>query len=271
MTQPTPLPAPLLYCPIPLTIGTTVELPERAAKHAQVLRLQPTNHITLFQGGLVTTNNGELLKGCYQATITQMGRKTVHAHIDAQHPSTPAQAKPQVHIACCVPTNERMDWLVEKATELGAHSIQPLLSARSVLRLSGARATKRIAHWQNIAIAACEQSKRLRIPPIGSLCTLSNWLNNHSNTPPAKPHTQHWILSLNPTAQTLAQRMAATNHSTTNIYLLSGAEGGFTPKEEAHATQQGFIPITLGQHTLRAETAPLAALAGISALQAKAI
>lgn len=255
---------PWLYCPIPLTIGATVELPERAAKHVQVLRLQPENHITVFQGGLLAADNGNILDACYQATITAMGRKTVQVHIDAQHPITPSQATPPVHIACCVPANERMDWLVEKATELGVCSIQPLLSARSVLRLSGARADKRIAHWQSIAIAACEQSKRLHVPPIQPLDTISNWLRTPT-------HTQHtrWILSLNANSQTLKHAMASLDDGV-GVCILSGTEGGFTPEEETQAMQAGFGAVSLGKHILRAETAPISALAGIAALSASA-
>lgn len=244
-------------------MGAVVDLPERAAKHVQVLRLQPKSHITVFQGGLAAADNGEILDGCYQATITEMTRKNVQVHIDAKHNITHPKPALQVHIACCAPANERMDWLVEKTTELGVCSIQPLLSARSVVRLSGARADKRIAHWQNIAIAACEQSKRLRVPIIWPLCTLKDWLPNCVE---ANTNSQHWILSLNPAAQTLVQRMAARSHSATDICLLSGAEGGFTPEEEAHATQQGFAPISLGPHVLRAETAPIAALGALNSL-----
>jgi 16S rRNA (uracil1498-N3)-methyltransferase len=150
-----------------------------------------------------------------------------------------------------MPANERMDWLVEKATELGAASIQPLLAERSVLRLAGERAAKKQAHWQGIAIAACEQSGRNRVPPVHPVQPLAAWLA-------AQPRAGV-VLSLRPGTQPVAALAGRTE-----LTLLSGPEGGLSPAEEDAALARGWQPVHLGPRVLRAETAPLAALARLT-------
>ena len=134
---------PRFYCPCPLTTGALMDLPAGAARHVQVLRLQPGDAITLF--------NGDAL-GEFSARVTQMGRSSVQVQVGS---FVPTQREPalRVHSAVGMPANERMDWLVEKATELGVASIQPLMTAHSVLRLKGERAEKKQAHWQAIAVS----------------------------------------------------------------------------------------------------------------------
>jgi 16S rRNA (uracil1498-N3)-methyltransferase len=150
-----------------------------------------------------------------------------------------------------IPANDRMDWLVEKAAELGVASLQPLASERSVLRLQGERAQRRQAHWQAIAAAACEQCGRNRVPPVHAIAELATWQ-------PAI--TDRHVLSFAPDAQPLAHLLAAHDP----ILLLSGPEGGLSPREEAAAREAGFRPVTLGARVLRADTAPLAALAALT-------
>lgn len=224
--------------------GTTLLLPPVAARHVQVLRLQPGGSLTLFNG-----QGGE-----FDAVVTHMGRSDVQVQIGAHH-AVEREAARAVHVALGIPANERMDWLVEKATELGAASVQPLLTERSVLRLSGERADKRLAHWQAIAVAACEQCGRNRVPLIHPLRSLAQWLA----TPPAGP--QRWLLSLQPNAQAAGPLLAQTQTGHAPLTLLSGPEGGLSPAEEAAALASGFAPVTLGLRVLRAETAPLALLA----------
>jgi 16S rRNA (uracil1498-N3)-methyltransferase len=157
-----------------------------------------------------------------------------------------------------MPANERMDWLVEKAVELGAASIQPLLAERSVLRLSGERALKKQMHWQGIAIAACEQCGRNQLPPVHSAQALLDF--------PAwdRPSFQRrFVLSLQSDSLPLAQTVTAQEDGSP-ILLLSGPEGGLSPGEEAAARAAGFQPVSLGPRTLRAETAPLAMLATLT-------
>lgn len=125
---------PRFYCPTPLQPGASLALPEGAARHVQVLRLQPGSAITLFNG-----EGGE-----WQATVTRMGRSDVQVQLLA-YDAVEREAAREVHLAIGMPANERMDWLVEKAAELGAASLQPLLAERSVLRLSGERAEKKLS------------------------------------------------------------------------------------------------------------------------------
>lgn len=235
---------PRFHCPTPLVSGELIELPAGAARHVQVLRLQPGHSITLFDG-----QGGE-----YEACITRMGRSEVQVQVGTHHARECETTRP-VHLAIGMPANERMDWWVEKATELGAASLQPLLAERSVLRLQGERAEKKRSHWQGIAVAACEQCGRNRVPPMGEILSVAAWLR--------QPRTGlDLVLCLRPDAQPLAQAVAG--HGTKPVTLLSGPEGGLSPAEEAAAIAQGFVPVTLGPRTLRAETAPLAALAALT-------
>ncbi|MDI1272006.1 16S rRNA (uracil(1498)-N(3))-methyltransferase [Polaromonas sp.] len=234
------------YADLPLRTGEPLALPERAARHVQVLRLQPGDVITLFN-----SQGGE-----FQATIERMGRSDVQVRVDA-HSAVERETRRAVHLAVGMPANERMDWLVEKASELGAASITPLMAERSVLRLKGERADKKVAHWQGIAIAACEQCGRNRLPPVHEVGTLSDWLAELSPASSAEPRL---LLSLRADTQPLAQALAAYGR-TTPVTLLSGPEGGLSTAEEDAALARGFVPVTLGPRVLRAETAPLASLA----------
>jgi 16S rRNA (uracil1498-N3)-methyltransferase len=234
------------YADLPLAIGDALALPERAARHVQVLRLQPDDSITLFN-----SRGGE-----FEARITRMGRSDVQVIITSHH-AIEREAGRAVHLAVGMPANERMDWLVEKASELGAAGIAPLMAERSVLRLKGERAGKKIAHWQGVAMAACEQCGRNRLPAIQGVTTLADWL---AALPPATPAAPRLLLSLRAGTQPLLQALAAHDNGTA-VTLLSGPEGGLSPAEEDAAVAAGFVPVTLGPRTLRAETAPLACLA----------
>lgn len=235
---------PRFYCPTPLQPGASLSLPEGAARHVQVLRLQPGSEITLFNG-----EGGE-----WRATVTRMGRSEVQVQLGA-HEAVEREAPREVHLAIGMPANERMDWLVEKAAELGAASLQPLLAERSVLRLAGERAEKKRSHWQGVAAAACEQCGRNRVPAVHPVQTLADWLA----TPlPA----QRLLLSLQPDSLALAQHPAT--RAGAPVVFLSGPEGGLSPAEEQAARAAGFAPVSLGARTLRAETAPLAALAALT-------
>jgi len=140
------------FCPLPLHTGETVSLPPSSARHVQVLRLQPGDGITLFNG-----EGGE-----FAATVTRMGRSDVEVVIGA-HTPLEREAACAVHVLAGITANERMDWLVEKATELGAVSLTPITAERSVLKLKGERAEKKGAHWQGVAVAASEQCGRNRV------------------------------------------------------------------------------------------------------------
>lgn len=228
---------PRVYCDHALAIGEVLALPAAAARHVQVLRLQPGDALTVFDG-----RGGE-----HEAVVEHMGRSEVRVRVGLAH-AIEREAPVAVHLALAMPANERMDWLVEKATELGAASIQPLVAERSVLRLAGERAQKKQAHWQAIAIAACEQCGRNRVPPVHAVQGFPSWL--------AAQPAPGCILSLAPGSRPLVQHA-----SRDSIILLSGPEGGLAPAEEADALRRGWQPVNLGPRVLRAETAPLAALA----------
>ena len=245
---------PRIYTPQNLTPGTSLPLDAAAARHVQVLRMQPGDALTLFNG-----QGGE-----FEAKVLLMGRSQVDIEIGA-HQRKEREAARAVHLAVSMPANERMDWLIEKATELGAASIQPLMTERSVLRLSGERAEKKTAHWQAAAVAACEQCGRNRIPTIFGPISYSKWLvagkkyAQSAHDLIASSHVEKAILSLRP--QALPAAVWAAQHLQAPLLCLAGPEGGFSPQEEQAAIEAGFSPISLGERILRSETAPLAALA----------
>jgi 16S rRNA (uracil1498-N3)-methyltransferase len=200
-----------------------------------------------------------------------MGRSHVQVEV-GPWTATQREAVRDVHLAVGMPANERMDWLVEKAAELGVASIQPLMTERSVLRLSGERATKKQAHWQSVAVAACEQCGGNRVPVVHGLMSLSDWFKLRTSAP--APDGLACLLSLQPASTGLRQALAqhdagppsAPKKNTGNmrsVTFLSGPEGGLSPAEEQLALSQGFRPVTLGTRVLRAETAALAALAAL--------
>jgi len=234
------------YADLPLHTGESLALPERAARHVQVLRLQPGETITLFN-----SQGGE-----FEATIERMGRSDVQVLVGV-HSTVEREPGCAVQLVVGMPANERMDWLVEKASELGVASITPLMAERSVLRLKGERAEKKVAHWQGIATAACEQCGRNRLPRIHDVATLGDWL---AALPAADPAAPRLLLSLRAGTQPLLQAVAGQD-SAAPVTLLSGPEGGLSAAEEDAAIACGFVPVTLGPRVLRAETAPLVGLA----------
>ncbi|MBB3180419.1 16S rRNA (uracil(1498)-N(3))-methyltransferase [Variovorax sp. Sphag1AA] len=232
------------HCAVALTANSSISLPPGAARHVQVLRMQPGDALTLFDG-----TGGE-----YAATVERMGRSDVEVRVGERNAIEREAARP-VHLAVGMPANERMDWLVEKATELGVASIQPLITAHAVLRLSGERADKKRAHWEAIAIAACEQCGRNRVPEIHPVQTFANWLPAQAGDSP------RFILSL---AEGTRPAREAAQNDFHHAWVLSGPEGGLSPTEEKDAISRGFVPLSLGPRVLRAETAALAALAFLS-------
>ena len=253
--------------------GGAIDLTASAVRHAQVLRLQPGHGVTLFDGQA----------GQWEARILEMGRQSVRAELLAHDP-VERELGLRVTLAVCMPANDRMDDLVEKATELGAAAIVPLMSERSVLRLSGERSLKKQAHWQAVAAAACEQCGRNRVTRIDPVQPLSAWLDPSGG---ALHHTAHdqnhtgllrWQLSLHPQAQALALAIRAAapppvgnaRTAPVSICVLSGPEGGLTEAEQALALNRQWVPVGLGPRILRADTAPLAALAALGTLAALA-
>jgi 16S rRNA (uracil1498-N3)-methyltransferase len=218
--------------------GAAWPLPEAAARHVRVLRLQPGDALLLFDG------SGRE----WPATIATLGRSAIEV-VCAPPVAVDRELPVAVTLAVGMPANDRMDFLVEKATELGVAEVQPLVCERSVLKLSGERADKRVAHWQGVAVAASEQSGRTRVPRIAAVRTLAAWLD----ALPPTDGAARLLLSLAD-----AQPLPAAPQA---VVALSGPEGGLSPAEEALARARGFTPVSLGPRVLRADTAPLALLA----------
>ena len=233
---------PRFYLEQNLQADAVIALPPGPARHAQVLRLQPGSALRLFNG-----QGGE-----WPAEVVLMGRTEVQVRIK-QYDLIERENLTCVTWALGMPTNERMDTLVEKATELGVSRIQPLVCERSVLRLQDERAQKKVAHWQAVAVAACEQCGRNRVPVIAPILTLPAWLSSMQEAAPT-PGTR-LLLSLRESSPWQPPKTPDEP-----LIFLSGPEGGLTGNEEALAQRRGFSPVSLGARTLRADTAPLMVL-----------
>lgn len=231
---------PRFYCPQPLAAGATVELPEAVAHHLHVVRLQPGAGLTLF--------NGE--GGQYRATLLESGKRRASATVDAFE-DVEAETSYAVTLAQGLPEGSKMDWIVEKAVELGVSAIQPLAAGRSVVRLAGERLDKRQAHWQGVIVAASEQCGRNRLAQLHALADIGPWLA-------APPEGVRILLSPRATASLAGW---ARDHGPQPVTLVIGPEGGLTPQEEAAAVAAGALALSMGPRVLRTETAGLAALA----------
>jgi 16S rRNA (uracil1498-N3)-methyltransferase len=247
---------PRFHCPTALIPGDALNLPPGTARHVQVLRLQPNDEITLFNG-----QGGE-----FKAVVTHMGRSDVSVRVCEQS-HIERELNMDVHLWSGITANERMDWLLEKATELGATTLLPITAERSVLKLKGERADKKLAHWQAIAVASSEQCGRNRVLQVGTPLNLSQAIAQLSGVP---LQAARWVLSLAPGTRSLQEMMQMLKTSKDGeakrgeIILLSGPEGGLSPSEEAQAIAAGFVPVSLGHRVLRAETAPVAVLSALS-------
>lgn len=228
-------------------------LPANAVRHVQVLRLQPGATLTLFDG------HG----GQWQAEISRIGRRDVQIQV-VQHQALERELARAVILAPAMPANERMDGLIEKATELGAAAIWPLVCERSVLRVAGERAARKAEHWRAIAQAACEQSGRNRVPELAAPQPLARCLASLAEL---APDTTRLLLGFSADAQP-AHRLLPQLDPHRPVLVLSGPEGGLSPAEESLARAAGFITMSLGDRVLRADTAPLAALAALALLAA---
>lgn len=235
-----------IFCPGPLAAGATVVLPAAAANHvARVLRMRPGASLTLFDG----SGND------YQAEITGTGKgNEVTVRIHAQAPGI-AESPLRITLVQGVSRGERMDWTLQKATELGVDSIAPVLTARSVVRLDDKQMDKKQAHWQGIVIGACEQSGRSHVPVVQTPSSLRDYLRT------ARQDGLRLLLS--PTAPVSLPTLPSPP---TRIELLIGPEGGLDDAEITSAVQAGFTPVRLGPRILRTETAAVVALSILQGL-----
>lgn len=236
---------PRFYCPQPLTIGATITLPEHVAHHVQVVRLTAGDHLTLFNG-----EGGE-----YTATINTVEKKRVTADIKLFEPRE-VELPYAITLAQALPEASKMDWIIEKAVELGVHAIQPLASQRCVVRLSAERAVKKMQHWQGVIVAASEQSGRNRLTALAEPVDVNQWLQQKD---------MHVRILLSPRAEQSLSDWAR-HHPPQSVALMIGPEGGFTDKEEDLAIAQGVLVLAMGPRVLRTETAGLAALAALNAV-----
>ena len=257
--------------------GQEVMLPEGATRHVQVLRMQPGDALHLFDGG-----GNE-----WRAHVLEMGRRHVSVTLRQAVAAPAAELHVRVTLAVGMPANDRMDALVEKATELGATAIQPLVCERSVLRLEGDRASKKVAHWQAVAASASEQCGRAVVPLVHPITALTNWLSTQESGRAAQGSRANegcarGVLSLREAvsmrAWLAAQSMwmpigvaegaarapgADAARRPAFVTFLSGPEGGLSEQEEQAALAAGWQAVSLGRRILRADTAPLAAMAAI--------
>lgn len=239
-----PMNLPRFYCREALAPGAHLDLPEPVARHAvRVLRLPPGAPIVLFDG-----RGGE-----YLAHIERIERDRVRVEL-AGWTDIERESPLSITLIQALQAGEKMDFTIQKAVELGVRDIVPVESRRSVLKLAGERAVKRVAHWQGVVAAACEQSGRNQVPLVAPLERLDRWL--------ARPAPDCLRLLLSPDAENTLADIAPATH----VQLLIGAEGGLDPQEIQAAQLVGFQAVRMGPRVLRTETAGLAALAVLQAL-----
>ena len=234
---------PRFFCPDGLLPASDMPLPAAVAHHAErVLRLAVGDPVTLFDG-----QGGECA-----ASILAFGREALarlgpRLAIECESPL-------QITLVQALASGDKMDWIVQKAVELGVAAVQPVAAERSVLKLAGERADKRVAHWQQVAVAACEQSGRNRVPVVGEILPLAKYL--------ARPFDGTRLI-LAPGADGALARKA---RPTRPLAILIGPEGGWSPAELDLAARAGCAPLALGPRVLRTETAGLAALAAMQTM-----
>ena len=234
---------PRFFCPEGLLPDSDMALPAPVAHHAErVLRLAVGDAVVLFDG-----RGGECA-----ATLLALGKQPV-ARLGPRL-AVERESPLALTLVQALASGDKMDWIVQKAVELGVAAVQPVAAERSVLKLSGERADKRVAHWQQIAVAACEQSGRNRVPAVGAILPLEKYLAQDSDG-------RRMILA--PGADAALARKAPPVGP---LAILIGPEGGWSPAELRLAAHAGCEPLALGPRVLRTETAGLAALAAIQTL-----
>jgi 16S rRNA (uracil1498-N3)-methyltransferase len=243
--------SPRLYCPTSLGSDELIDLPAAAAHHAaRVLRLR--------EGDLVTLFNGE--GGESEARLARIGSRSVSAMVGKHH-AVERESPLQVTLLQGLAGAERMDYVIQKAVELGVAEIAPVTMTRSVTRLDAARASKRAEHWRSVIVASCEQCGRNRLPLLHPLRDFDAALGS----PDDPGATAGAVLSL-VLSPGEGKSLTAFERPSGAIRLLIGPEGGLAPEELAAAHRAGFRTVRLGPRVLRTETAGVAALAAMNAL-----
>lgn len=228
---------PRIHVTVSFIAGGDVVLPEGPARHvALVLRLREGAPLTLFDGAGHEA----------QATLIEVGRKRVVARIE-QVAAGSGESPLSVHLGQAISKGDRMDYAIQKSVELGVAAITPLYVEHGDVRLKGDREARKMAHWQGVAISACEQCGRASVPPIHPPQTLAQWLEKRDEAV---------RLVLHPATDDSWQQAASVDSAA----LLIGPEGGLSDAEVDAARRSGFQPLTLGPRILRTETAPVVAL-----------
>lgn len=236
------IPVARIYQPISFSIGATYSLDEKASHYlTRVLRAAVNDQVILFNG-----EGGE-----YHAYLSQINKKSVLVTID-QFDQRDVESPLNIHLVQGIARGEKMDWIIQKAVELGVRQITPLSTERSNVRLDKEREQKRLQHWQGVAVSACEQSGRTRLPMIMPATTFSAWV--------AQEKIEMGFV-LSPHASETLSSYSFPSPAATTIILLIGPEGGFSEAEISLAEQHGLKPLNLGPRVLRTETASVAALA----------
>lgn len=229
-----------------LSVGAVVPLSISAATHAtRALRLNVGNKIKLFNGDGFD----------YNCELISIKKNAVIASVKSSQ-KIESESALSITLLQGISSGDRMDYTIQKAVELGVWGIQPISTERSVVKLSQERAQKRLEHWQNIVISACEQSGRAFVPQVLEPLSLSHWLANN-------PFNDDTRILLNPVGAAKLANIAKPNGK---ITLLIGAEGGLSQNEIDAATSQGFQSTILGPRILRTETAALTAIASMQTL-----
>ena len=234
------------YTHHPLALGQAIQLSESTAAHAtRALRLNVGDSAVIFNGDGFD----------YDCELISIKKNTVIVQIIAAEKIT-NESPLKITLLQAISSGDRMDYTIQKAVELGVTHIQPITSQRSVVKLSAERAEKRIEHWQNVAVSACEQSGRAVVPDVAAPLSLQQWLATN-------PANNSMRLLLNPIG---ALRLREMQIATSEIQLLIGAEGGLSRTEIDLASQHGFQSVVLGARILRTETAALATIAAMQTL-----
>ena len=235
---------PRFYVDFALIPDSVVELPDNVVRHLNVLRVKNTEEIVLFNG------NGK----AYPALPEVLEKRRASVRI-LREEATDNESPLNITLVQAVSAAERMDFTLQKSVELGVAEIRPVISERCVVRLSGERAEKRVARWQEIVVSACEQSGRNIVPKVLPLTTYAQALQQ------LPQETTKLLMSLN-----RAQKLSDVQPQSDKVVFMVGPEGGWTEKEEQQAFDAGFQSVTLGKRVLRTETASLAAIAAMQTL-----
>lgn len=235
---------PRFYVDFALSPDSVVELPDNVVRHLNVLRVKNTEEIVLFNG------NGK----AYPALPEVLEKRRASVRI-LREEATDNESPLNITLVQAVSAAERMDFTLQKSVELGVAEIRPVISERCVVRLSGERAEKRVARWQEIVVSACEQSGRNIVPKVLPLTTYAQALQQ------LPQETAKLLMSLNRT-----QKLSDVRPQSGKVVFMVGPEGGWTEKEEQQAFDAGFQSVTLGKRVLRTETASLAAIAAMQTL-----